>query len=166
MARYPSAAKVRVWIERWGSPEAAADEAENHPLMRSVHVWGAELSYWERVAVVVDEILAETRVAAPPPEAEGAQQEAEGDELDLGGNGYTMEELRVANDLLKYEGRLVARRLEHASGMSLRRALRFWHWFEAGAVCWDKERGLNPGPGFRWAKRSEGRFTLVRSGSR
>lgn len=88
------------------------------------------------------------------------------DELDLGGTGYTREELRVANDLLAHERRLVARRLEEESGMSLRRALRFWHWHEAGAVCWDEKRGLHPGPGFRWAKRSGGRVTLVRSGSR
>jgi hypothetical protein len=87
-------------------------------------------------------------------------------QVDLAGNGYTEDEIKAANALLEREGRLVARRLEAEAAMSLRRALRFWHWYEAGAVLWSQEHGLRPGRGFKWVKRktrSGYRFTLARN---
>jgi hypothetical protein len=105
-------------------------------------------------------------IPASETSAEESMRRQASDELDLGGNGYTKEELRVANDLVAREGRLVGRRLKAEADMSWGRARRFYLWFKAGAVRWDKEHGLHPGPGFRWAKRPGDRFTLARSGSR
>ena len=57
-------------------------------------------------------------------------------EIDLGGNGYTNEQIVIALGLLR-EGRLKARRLEAASDMTFRQARRLWKWFDSGAAGWE-----------------------------
>lgn len=52
----PTPAQVRAWTERYGSPEAAADVAEQLPEWKHVYVWGKSLSYWERVAAVLEAV--------------------------------------------------------------------------------------------------------------
>ena len=101
-----------------------------------------------------------------PPSAELHDEELPGDELDLGGEGYTDEEIAAVVRLLA-EGRLTARGLELASGMSFRRARRLWQWFISGAAGWDRSHNrLTAQEGLRWVKRKtpEGtRRTLIRS---
>ena len=164
--------QIRELIERFGSMRAAATAAMREPLFKDeFRRTGAYLHqkrdgsfgylsprkeeesfFWNLVWA------AHARSPAPKKQ----------NELDLGGAGYTKAEIQAANDLLTHEGRLVARRLEAEGQMSLRRALRFWHWFQAGAVRWSKERGLYAGPGFQWVRRrtrSGDRWTLVRTDS-
>jgi hypothetical protein len=95
--------------------------------------------------------------------------EAEGDELDLGGNGYTKDEIKAAVDLLD-RGQLGPRSLEREAPMSYPRARRLWKWFDKRVARYDKEHkpSLYAAPGFKWVKRktrSGERWTLVRTGS-
>jgi hypothetical protein len=93
--------------------------------------------------------------------------DAETTELDLGGDGYAKEEIEAAIRLAN-EGRLKARRLEEAAGMSFPRARRLWQWFDSGAAWWDREqKKLMARPGLRWVRRKTkagDRWTLIRSG--
>jgi hypothetical protein len=88
------------------------------------------------------------------------------EELDLGGEGYTDDELAVVIRLLR-EGRLKARRLESESGMSWRRSYRLWQWFDTGAAGWNEtEKKLISRPVLKWVKRktrSGDRRTLIQS---
>jgi hypothetical protein len=105
---------------------------------------------------------------ADTPPGEAPEDEALAEGLDLGGKGYTDAEMETVVRLCR-EGRFRARRLEAEGPMSLRSALRMWHWFQppVRAARWSAEEGLHAGPGFQWVARKtpEGRrWTLVRSG--
>jgi hypothetical protein len=104
--------------------------------------------------------LSEVRRTEEPDD----QDEQPNTELDLGGDGYTDEEIVTALGLL-VEGRLTARGLEKAAGMSFRRARRLWSWFDSGALGWDG-RQFVARPDLRWIKRETPkgpRWTLIRS---
>jgi hypothetical protein len=120
--------------------------------------------YVDEVRQVVDAALAVQEEVGSQPLADGSLPAEDEDELDLGGEGYLDAEVEAIRELLR-ERQLTARRLEDRGEMSYRRALRFWHWFDAGAVTWDGER-LHAGPGFRWilrkTKSGSRRWTLVR----
>jgi hypothetical protein len=161
-------------IDGWGTPENAIDEAlKRSPELQEL--WGTQYTvawwphtgefwevFWKRALPVLGIDVGPDETEPSPVDSERPARE---EELDLGGNGYTKEEIEAAIDLLT-QGQLRARRLAQESGMSFGRARRLWKWFDTGAAGWSKEGKLQAGPGLRWVKRqtpSGLRWTLIRS---
>jgi hypothetical protein len=71
-----------------------------------------------------------------------------GIDLDLGGLPYPPRELNAIGKA-RAQGKKSIRAAQAAAGISYRRGRRAHSWFEAGAVQWDKARGLRPGPGYQ-----------------
>jgi hypothetical protein len=127
-----------------------------------------KLGFMEDVLAVEPETSSSSKPRADPQDDMSGGLQAR-DELDLGGNGYTKDEIKAAVDLLD-RGQLGARSLEREAPMSYPRARRLWKWFDKRAARYDKEHkpSLYAAPGFKWVKRktrSGERLTLVRTGS-
>jgi len=106
-------------------------------------------------------------VDAALAELDGTSMDDREDDLDLGGKGYTNDEISAAVELLE-AGLLGPRPLEKASGMSYPRARRLSKWFTSEAAGWNaKARKLTAAPGYRWVRRKgpegEWRWHLRRS---